>query len=156
MRMVSMMSTESTNMNELYATLPPDARCELEEHEQSRMVPEGTALIRHGILPDWLVILNSGTVQVSVPCRLRRAALTTGQAGKVFGMRAAISGDLPEIDVTCMEPCRVTFIPRAIFLNLLQSKPEIYFAVAKVLSADLQIADRILRSSIGRRGPTAE
>jgi CRP-like cAMP-binding protein len=147
--MISTMST-STNMNELYAMLTPDVRCELEKHEQSRMVPRGTALLEHSVLPDSLVILDSGTVQVSVPCRERCATLTTAQAGKVFGMRAAISGELPEIDVTCMEPCHVTFLPRDTFLNLLKAKPQIYFAVAKVLSADLQIADRILRSSTRR------
>ena len=61
-------------------------------------------------------------------------------------MRTAISGELPEVDVTCLEPCSITTVPRDIFLGLLKSHPEIYFAVAKVLSADLQIADRILRN----------
>ncbi|HLK54817.1 MAG TPA: hypothetical protein VKU42_15260, partial [Candidatus Angelobacter sp.] len=49
-------------------------------------------------------------------------------------------------DVTCVEPCNITILPRDVFLDLLKSHPEIYFAVAKVLSADLQIADRILRN----------
>lgn len=137
-------------MNELYAMLPPEARCELEKHEQSRVLPQGTALIEYGVLPESLAILDSGTVQVSVPCPQHCATLTTAQTGKVFGMRAAISGELPEIDVTCMEPCRVTFVPRDTFLNLLKAKPQIYFAVAKVLSADLQMANRILRSTNGR------
>ena|SRR5437660_805435 len=143
-----MTSTANTNMNELYAMLPSEARCELEKHQQSRTVPQGTNLIEHGVLPDSLVILDSGTVQISVPCSQRCATLMTGQEGKVFGMRAAISGELPEIDVTCLETCRVTLVPRDSFLNLLKAEPQIYFAVAKVLSADLQIADRILRDSV--------
>jgi CRP-like cAMP-binding protein len=141
-------------MNELYAMLPPEARLELEKHEQSRTVPPGTNLIEHGVLPDSLVILNSGTVQVSVPCS-RCPGLSTGRAGKVFGMRAAVSDELPEIDVTCLEPCRVTFVPREDFLNLLKSRPEIYFAVAKVLSRDLQMADHLLRTSMRRPAPRA-
>jgi CRP-like cAMP-binding protein len=153
--MISTMSTGSTNMNELYAMLPPEARCELEKYEHSMVVPQGTALIEHSVLPDSLVILNSGTVRVSVPCRERCATLTTAQAGKVFGMRAAISGELPEIDVTCMEPCRVTYVPRDTFLGVLRARPQIYFAVAKVLSGDLQIADRILRSSTRRCSPAS-
>jgi CRP/FNR family cyclic AMP-dependent transcriptional regulator len=144
--MGSKMSPGNTNINELYAVLPPSVRQELEKHEHLRTVPQGTTLIEHGRLPDGLVILNSGTVQISVPCPRRSASLTTGQAGKVFGMRAAISGEPPDIDVTCIDPCRVTFLPRDVFLTLLETKPEIYFAVAKVLSADLRIADRILRN----------
>jgi CRP-like cAMP-binding protein len=44
-------------------------------------------------------------------------------------------------------------LPRDVFLGLLSSHPEIYFAVAKVLSADLQIADRILRNHPRRTAP---
>jgi CRP-like cAMP-binding protein len=81
--------------------------------------------------------------------------MTTGQQGKVFGMPAAISGRLPQVDVTCLEPCSITTVPRDVFLDLLKCHPEIYFAVAKVLSADLQIADRILRNHPRRMAPVA-
>jgi CRP-like cAMP-binding protein len=140
------MSLETGNTNELYAMLRAELRHELAQHEQSFNAPKGETLITHGVLPDHLVILNSGTVCVSVPSPQRTVYLTTGQEGKVFGMRAAISGELPETDVTCVEPCNITLLPRDVFLDLLKSHPEIYFAVAKVLSADLQIADRILRN----------
>jgi CRP-like cAMP-binding protein len=151
------MSPENGQINELYAVLPLDARRELEKHEQNMTVPSGTTLIEHGVLPDRLVILNAGTVRVSVPCPRHPATLTTGEMGKVFGMRAAISGELPEIDVTCTEPCRVTFLPRDSFLNVLKAAPQSYFAVAKVLSADLQMADRILRGSMRcRSGPRSK
>ena len=140
------MSLETVNTNELYAMLRTELRHELAQHEQYFTVPKGATLITHGVLPDHLVILNSGTVRVSVPSPQRTIYLTTGQEGKVFGMRAAISGELPEIDVICFEPCNITILPRDVFLDLLKSHPEIYFAVAKVLSADLQIADHILRN----------
>ena len=149
------MSLETGNTNELYATLRVELRHELAQHEKLMTVPEGVILIDHGILPDHLVILNSGTVRVSVPSPKRATSITTGQEGKVFGMRAAISGELPEIDVTCIEPCNITILPRDVFLDLLKSHPEIYFAVAKVLSADLQIADRILRNHSSRAVPVA-
>jgi CRP-like cAMP-binding protein len=147
------MSLETKNTNELYAMLRADLRHELAQHERLMSVPEGAILIDHATMPDHLVILNSGTVRVSVPSPKRLASMTTGQEGKVFGMRAAISGDLPEIDVTCVEPCNITILPRDVFLDLLKSHPEIYFAVAKVLSADLQIADRILRNHPRRTAP---
>lgn len=147
------MSLKTRNTNELYATLRVELRDELAQHEQLMTVPEGATLIDHGVLPDRLVILNSGTVRVSVPSPKRAASITTRQEGKVFGMRAAISGELPEIDVICIEPCNITILPRDVFLDLLKSHPEIYFAVAKVLSADLQIADRILRNHPRRVSP---
>jgi CRP-like cAMP-binding protein len=149
------MSLKTGNTNELYAMLRADLRHELAQHEQLMNVPVGAILIDHSILPDHLVILNSGTVSISVPSSKRAASMTTGQQGKVFGMRAAISGELPEIDVTCVEPCNITILPRDVFLDLLKVHPEIYFAVARVLSDELQIADRILRNHPRRTVPVA-
>ena len=141
--------------NELYAMLSPELRAELALHERSMTVPEGTKLISNGVLPDKLVILQSGKVEVTLACTRESVSLDCAQAGKVFGMRAAISGELPEIDVTSVATCRITILPRDAFLNLLKANPEIYFAVAKVLSTDLQIADRILRNSSRRCSPAA-
>jgi CRP-like cAMP-binding protein len=136
--------------NELYAMLSPELCAELKHHERSMTVPEGTALIRHGVLPDRLVIVHSGKVKITFSCSSESVCLDCTEVGKVFGMRAAISGELPEIDVVAVEPCRITVLPRDAFLGLLKANPEIYFAVAKVLSTDLQIADRILRNSSRR------
>ena len=53
------------------------------------------------------------------------------EAGKVFGMRALVSGELPEVDVTCMESCSITTVPRDVFLALLKNNPQVYFAVCQ-------------------------
>src|SRR5215467_12772896 len=116
MDMGTTMSLESENANELFSQLATDLRRKLAQHAQLMTAAEGTSLIDHSVLPDHLVILNSGTVRVSVPCARRTVSMTTGQVGKVFGMRAAISGELPEIDVTCLEPCNITVVPRDAFL----------------------------------------
>ena len=137
--------------NELYDMLSPELRAELARFEQSRIVPAGTHLITCGVPPENLVIVNAGKVEITLDCRSRHAAsLGYSGAGKVFGMRALVSGELPEIDVTCMESCSITTLPREVFLAVLKNNPQAYFAVAKVLSSDLQIADRILRGNTRR------
>jgi CRP-like cAMP-binding protein len=130
--------------------LSPELCAELKQHERSMMVSANTALIKHGVLPDQLVIVHSGKVKITFSCSSESVCLDCAEVGKVFGMRAAISGELPEIDVISVEACRITVLPRDAFLSLLKANPEIYFAVAKVLSTDLQIADRILRNSSRR------
>lgn len=137
--------------NELYELLSPELRAELARFEQVRIVPAGTHLITCGVAPENLVIVNAGKVEITLDCRSRHpASLGYSGAGKVFGMRATVSGELPEIDVTCMESCSITTVPRDAFLALLKNNPQAYFAVAKVLSSDLQIADRILRRNSRR------
>ena len=142
---------QSEAANELYELLSPALRAELARFEQVQIVPAGTHLITCGVPPENLVIVNAGKVEITLDCRSRHpASLGYSGAGKVFGMRATVSGELPEIDVTCMESCSITTVPRDVFLALLKNNPEAYFAVAKVLSSDLQIADRILRGNTRR------
>jgi len=137
--------------NELYELLSPELRAELARVEQVQIVPAGTHLITCGVPPENLVIVNAGKVEITLDCRSRHpASLGYSGAGKVFGMRALVSGELPEIDVTCMESCSITTVPRDVFVALLKNNPQAYFAVAKVLSSDLQIADRILRGNSRR------
>ena len=140
----------STAANELYQMLSPEVRAELVKAEHSMTVPEGTALIQQGVPPENLIIINSGKVAISLNCPRGPASLDYSEPGKVFGMRAMVSGELPEINVTCVEPCSITTLPRDAFLSLLKNRPEIYFGVAKVLSSDLKIADRILRNNSRR------
>jgi CRP-like cAMP-binding protein len=143
-------SSDSVVANELYEMLSPEVRAELVKAEQSMTVPEGTTLIQQGVPPENLVIINSGKVAVSLDCMRGAASVEYAEPGKVFGMRAMVSGELPEINVTCVESCSITTLPRDAFLSLLQNRPEIYFGVAKVLSSDLKIADRILRKNSHR------
>lgn len=143
-------SSDSAVANELYEMLSPEVRAELAKTEKSMTVPQGTALIQQGVPAENLVIINSGKVEISLNCLRGPASLDYAEPGKVFGMRAMVSGELPEINVTCVESCSITIVPRDAFLSLLQDKPEIYFGIAKVLSSDLKIADRILRNNSRR------
>lgn len=132
--------------NELYANLPAEISLALEKHERHIIVPRGQKLVKYGVRPEQLLILNSGRVEISVPAPEAAVSLGTAGPGKVFGMRALVSGETPEIDVTPLEDCEVTVIPGPEFLAVLQSTPQLYFAVAKVLSADLKIADQLIRN----------
>lgn len=139
---------KSEAANELYASLPPELRTELANHERSMTMPAGTDLIKRGVLPDHLVIINSGRVEITLGCEA--ISLDCAAAGKVFGMRAVVSGELPEADIRCQENCRVTLIPRDIFLKTVRQHPGMYFAIAKVLSHDLVMAQRLLKTSLRR------
>src|ERR1051326_3290802 len=98
--------------NELYAVLSPELRTELANCEQSVTVPAGTKLIKRGVLPDKLVIVNSGQVEITLDCLRESISLDCAAAGKVFGRRAFGAGELPEADGTGQNKCRVALIPR--------------------------------------------
>lgn len=136
--------------NELYAALPVEISQRLEDHQESRVFAQGEKLIRKNIPLSHLLIIKSGSVEISVLTRGTAIPIASVGAGKVLGMRALVSGEPPEIEATCLEDCAATLISKNTFIQLLKEYPQIYLAVAKVLSADLQAAHRQLRRDRAR------
>ena len=131
--------------NELYEALSAEIREALGRLEEVNTVPAGTQLISQHVPPQHVVILNQGSVEISVPAGGKSISVALAGNGKVFGLRSAVSGELPEINVICLERCIVMLLPKDEFLQILKQYPQIYFAIAKVLSADLQRAQGLLR-----------
>lgn len=136
--------------NELYTNLSPQVQRQLMSKQRSATVPQGSKLIQHGIAPNQLIILNSGLAEITVPVAGKPVSLGTAGPGKVLALRSIICGEVPEIDVTCIEECDITLVPRDMFLEVLRQNPEMYFAVVKVLSADLKAVQSFLREKTNR------
>jgi CRP-like cAMP-binding protein len=135
--------------NELYSSLSPEIRLELGKLAQDTTVAQGSKLVRHGVRPEQLIILNSGKVEITVPAEGKTLTLGTAGPGKVFALRAIVAGEAAEVDVTALEKCSLTVLPAEEFLNVLRRNPEMYLAVVKVLSGDLRKADSFLRQKAG-------
>jgi CRP-like cAMP-binding protein len=140
------MTSAGEATNELYAGLSDDLRQELGGHEQTVTFSRGTTLLQSGMPADRLVILTSGSAETSVLTAGKVRSLGIARPGKVFALDSIISGEALRTSVTCSEECGVTFVPKAVFLDVLRRNPQMYFAVAKVLSADLAAANRVIRA----------
>lgn len=135
--------------NELYSSLSPDIRLELGKLAQATTAAQGSKLVRHGVRPEQLIILNSGKVEITVPADGKTLTLGTAGPGKVFALRAIVAGEAAEVDVTALEQCNLTVLPAEEFLNVLRRNPEMYLAVVRILSGDLRKADSFLRQKAG-------
>jgi CRP-like cAMP-binding protein len=142
--------TSSDVIKDLYAGLPDKLRQELAVHEQAVAVPEGTQLLRCGTYPEQLIILHSGSVETSVLVAGKPLSLGVAGAGRVFGLQSILAETATDTSVTCLEQCQVILVPKKAFLDALRRNPQMYLAVAKLLSADLQKAHGFLRHN-GRR-----
>ena|SRR5436309_13634924 len=131
--------------NELYEWLAAEVRETLHRLEQVSTVPAGAHLVTCHVAMEYVTILNQGSVEISIPAQGKAISMALAGNGKVFGLRSVVSGELPEINVVCLEECTVTLLPRHEFLRILKQYPQIYFAIAKVLSAELKLAQDLLR-----------
>lgn len=136
---------DGIELNELYRGLAPAIYEELSRHEERVFVPAGTKLISQGAKPDHLIFIEQGSVEISVPAGEKALPLSVVGSGKVLGLRSIVAGGAPEIDVTTREECTIARIPSQIFLAVLKQYPEMYVAISKVLSTDLNAAERALR-----------
>jgi len=141
--------------NELYSALPEALRQELSSHSETGIAARGTRLVEKGAPPAGVIILSAGTAESTVTVAGREVSLGIGRPGKVFALHPIMTGAQPEVTVTCLEECRVMIVPRAVFLDFLERHPEMYFAVGKVLSADLASADRVIRECARGFPPTS-
>lgn len=144
-------SIRPTVENELYANLGAPVQRQLADQERSATVSPGSKLIQFGVSPNQLIILNSGLAEITVPIAGKPVSLGTVGPGKVLGLRSIMCGEVPEIDVTCLEDCDITLVSCDVFLEVLRRNPEMYFAVAKVLSADLKMVQTFLREKTNPR-----
>jgi CRP-like cAMP-binding protein len=145
--------TSSDVIKDLYAGLPDELRRELAVHERAVTIPKGTPLLQCGNYPEHLIVLHSGSVETSVVVAGKPLSLGVASAGRVFGLQSILAETPNDINVTCLERCEVILVPRKAFLDALQRNPQMYLAVAKLLSADLQKAHGFLRHN-GRRSKT--
>lgn len=131
--------------NELYESLAADVTQELRRHEKTITVDSGEKLIGLGDAPIHLIIVNAGSVTISIADGRRKISLGVAGSGKVLGLRSIISGMPSEIEASTLEECAVSLIPQQQFLKVLKQHPESYIAIARILSADLKAAEHLLR-----------
>ena len=136
--------------NELYAGLTEHLVAELRKLEQTQVCHAGSKLMTCGQLPHDLMILVEGQAEVLLPCPRHTISLGMVAPGKVLGLKALMTGEGAETDILCLSRCTVTLLPGNRFLEQLRSHPEIYYVVAKILSADLQQADKVLKQASRR------
>lgn len=141
----------SNSLDELYRSLAADAAEKLRYQETRLTVPAKTKLVHCGKHPDYLIMLCAGDVEISLPCGNRAIVLSMAPRGRIFGLRALVTGKLPEIEAICRSECELRLLPERIFTSALKSNPQMYFTVAKLLSADLQLAQAYLKNRSRRK-----
>jgi CRP-like cAMP-binding protein len=132
-------------MNAFYNSVSPAVRNELSKYEERLVFPPDTTLIAQGAIPQHLLIIEHGQVEISFLSTRKVQLTTTVKAGKVLALRAILTNTAEEFGIRTLDECAIIRIPADIFLELLRANPAMYLAVAKVLCDDLGAAERLLR-----------
>lgn len=137
-------------IGKLYEKLAPEVYAFLLQHSFAATVPKGTVLMKHGVPPEYVIILKAGKVQISVADSSCAVALDGEDCERVFGLYAVLSGEKSELDIICTDDCYVTLMRKDIFGTVVQRNPPMDLTVATMLGNETATAHQML-TSVRRR-----
>jgi CRP/FNR family cyclic AMP-dependent transcriptional regulator len=114
----------------------------LEKAGHRHVHPAGTVLLSEGSEAESVLVLLAGRVKVvAVGVRGHQSLLAIRLPGDVLGELAAVDERRRSASVVALEPIEVLRIPLAGFVDILRSQPGIAYALLRVVSTKLRIAN---------------
>jgi CRP/FNR family cyclic AMP-dependent transcriptional regulator len=141
--------------SEYFCTLPEDASRNFKLVRIAHSYPRGTTLFAEGQPANGVYVICSGRIKLSTYSPDGKALIIrVCEAGEVLGLGACVAGLSHEATAQVIEDCRVNFIRRDEFLNLLSGSSEAAFNALRELSrnyhhAHMQICSLGLSMSAG-------
>ncbi len=113
----------------------------------SRVYPPDHQLFTEGQLPEGVFLLGSGRVKLFSTATEGRVFITKiARPGELLGLNAAVLGKPYLVSAQVLEPSRINFIGRDVFLRFLDHSPRAAKDAIRQLSANYYDAQRDLRS----------
>ena len=124
-----------------HSQIPKHIRTELIASGTPHRFEEGETVFLKGDPGDHLVILESGSVEVSVTAvDGRKSVIATLGAGELLGEMAVLDGAPRSADVHALEACEVHLVQRASVLDVVTQDPKAALWVIEVLCERLRNA----------------
>lgn len=119
----------------LFQGLSAEGLGRLAEQSWSRRYPEGQVLTSEGDPGDSLLVVESGEVRISryTPSG-QEVVLAMVEAPDAIGELALIDGAPRSATITAQSPVQIRVVPRAAFLQFLESHPEAMLAVMRTVA----------------------
>ncbi|MDP9361658.1 MAG: cyclic nucleotide-binding domain-containing protein [Acidobacteriota bacterium] len=115
--------------------------------EQVGCWPAGSLLFREGEAPAGIFVIHSGTVDLVFSARNGMTKpLRKLHAGDVAGLSDAVSNTPHDCTATTRTAARIGFVPITELRHLLDQQPAMWFAIAELLSADVNACWGSMRS----------
>jgi CRP/FNR family transcriptional regulator len=113
----------------------------------SRVYAPGQQLFGEGEVPEGVFLLGTGRVKLFSTATLGKVFITKiARPGELLGLNAAVLGKPYLVSAVVVEPSRINFITRTVFLEFLDRSPRAASDAIDQLSANYYEAQRDLRA----------
>lgn len=105
-------------------------------------IKKGDTIFREGSYASGVFCINTGKIKLSMfGDEGKEQIVRMAKPGDIIGYKALLSGDRYSATASALEDCNVCFIPREIFLLILQKDASLSFEMMKLLSNELKKAE---------------
>jgi CRP/FNR family transcriptional regulator len=103
---------------------------------------KGQVIFQEGAHSFGIYCINSGKVKLTHSGDDgREQIIRLGKAGDIMGYKALLSGERLTATAIALEDAQVCFIPKDLFLNVLQKDPSLSLEMMRILSSELRKAE---------------
>ncbi len=103
---------------------------------------KGESIFREGSYASGVYCINAGKIKLAMMgSEGKEQIVRMAKPGDIIGYKALLSGDRYSATATAIEDCNICFIPREIFLVILQKDASLSFEMMKLLSNELKHAE---------------
>lgn len=128
---------------EFFDQLTPDEAAALQRVARRRDYRRGTVLMREADRSDWVFVLRSGRVKVSVDTASgTEVVLAVRGPGALLGEFSALDREPRSATVTALEPVSGLIVPLAEFETFLQAHGRVAYLLIRTVIGRLRDADR--------------
>lgn len=132
----------SNRFNSVFCKTENDMMREIEALKVCSTYKKGETIFREGTHANGVFCINAGKIKLSMTGdEGREQIVRMAKPGDIIGYKALLSGDKYSATATAIEDCNICFIPREIFLVILQKDAALSFEMMKLLSNELKRAE---------------
>lgn len=132
----------SNRFNSVFCKVEHDNIKEIEALKICSVFKKGETIFREGAYASGVYCINAGKIKLAMSGdEGKEQIIRLAKPGDIIGYKALLSGDRYSATATALEDCNICFIPREIFLVILQKDATLSFEMMKVLSEELKKAE---------------
>ena len=120
---------------------------DLQPFEKIELWPAGRVMFREGEEPAGVYLIHSGQVDLSFASK----PLLSAHEGELLGLTSVMSSRPHDSTAVTRTPCTAGFVEKNQFLRLLEEKPQLWLAVLRLISTNINQCWDCMRSLAAAR-----
>ena len=135
----------STRFQSIFCHLTKNDLQLVNENKWCQTLEKGQKLFSEGSFPQGIFCVNAGKIKVhQMGDEGREQIVRLAKEGDVLGYRALLSGDSYTCSATALDHTSICFIPKNIFIELVEKNKDLSMQIIQLLSKNLRQAENTI------------